>query len=133
MKDEFLTSLINIVNKTKGFSFDITINVHGTLISGSLISYESYLRELSDNFSKANGDAEVGKAFSENFARLAEEVATSPLSEGTEGEIEKPDSNFVHLRNAKIVHLNGDFITNTVWRGKIESVDGFFLGSFNRD
>lgn len=133
MKDDFLTALINIVNETKGLSFDITINVQGTTISGNLISYETYLRELSDNFSKANGDEKVGKVFSDQFSRLAEVVATSPLSEGTENETEKPDSNYVHLRNARIVHINGDFITNTVWRGKIESVDGFFLGSFNRD
>lgn len=133
MKDDFLITFINIVNEIKELSIDVTLNVKGTMISGSLISSDSYLKEVSNGFKNANGNATIGQVFSENLDRLAEEVATSPSNVEEKSDTKKAETNFIHLKNAKIVHLNGNFITNSVWRGKVESVDGFFLGSFNRD
>ena len=128
MKDVFLTALTKVVNETKGLSLNITLNAHGTTISGSLIGYETYLKELSNSFKKANSDPTIAEVFSDKFTKLADVTATSSLSNKSESK--NHDPNFIHLKGVRIVNSNGDFITNTLWRGKIDSIDGFFFGAF---
>lgn len=116
--DPVLEAYILAANQEQ-FSLDLTLSVHGSLVSGTLISTSEYFTELSKLFRNGN---KVSKGFSERFQN-ASEVGR--------------DSNstvFIHLKDTRI--YCGDQQptpsgSTFLWRGKLDQVEGFFIGKIS--
>lgn len=119
--DIFLQSLVTTVNKTP-INIAVTLHVNGGVVTGTLISRDAYFSEVSDLMA-ASWPGEGGEDIREAFSLWMRD------EESVSEEDELP-AQFVHLKNAKIV--SGDLVLPTgpgvLWRGKIGSVSGFFLG-----
>lgn len=125
-KDWFLQKLVNMVNYGK-WSFGITLNVGGFLVSGNLIGGKEYFEGFSDEFAGAlkglDGADEVKNVLSKNG-----DIYTS-------GEDMSLPS-YVHIKGARFFNTNGNPIPGNRgvwWRGRISEVDGFSLGSLSSD
>ncbi|MFL6283860.1 MAG: gas vesicle accessory protein GvpU [Pyrinomonadaceae bacterium] len=95
----------------------ITLNVGGILISGDVISEEEYLKEF------MNG---VLSRSLKNFLGTNKE-----LKDKLEN-VDKPKKRFIHLKNAKFLIPGAPPVPagkeGALWRGRLESIDGFFYG-----
>ncbi|MCP3026950.1 gas vesicle accessory protein GvpU [Halobacillus sp. A5] len=115
--DDVLVTFVKAANN-HDFSLDITLNIKGALVSGTTISAEEYLDGISHKFEEGN---DVSQAISEKLAEASESA-----KEESNGDV-----SFIHLKNAQV--FNGDSEPTPSdgefqWRGKIDEVDGFFLG-----
>lgn len=120
--DWFLQQLVDMANLSENFEFGITLNVHGSLISGVLISGKKYFSEFADQFMgsvKASWAQELHKVIAGHG-----DVYDAPSDD------ERYPPNFIHLRDAHLHHPSGVIPTNggVLWRGKINSVSAFNLG-----
>lgn len=116
-KDGLLELLVQAANQ-HDFSLDITLNVNGAVITGTLISAKEYFTELSGMFE--DGD-EVAQALSEQLEQAGQAAESDDRSEAS----------FIHMKETKVycgdskpTPSKGDIL----WRGKLNEVDGFFLG-----
>ncbi|PPA70835.1 gas vesicle accessory protein GvpU [Jeotgalibacillus proteolyticus] len=120
MKDNIIEFFVQAANK-HDFSLDITLNVKGSVISGTMISAKDYFDELSEAFEDGN---EVAQKLSEQLAKAGESVE----SNGSE------EAHFVHMKNTK-VYIGDNKSTPSrgkiLWRGKLSEIDGFFLGKIS--
>ncbi|PYZ94627.1 gas vesicle protein GvpU [Salipaludibacillus keqinensis] len=120
--DTVLQLLIETAN-TKNYSFDITLNVKGTVVTGTVIAAKDYLEKLSKEFSQED---EVEKEINDKL-----QSAVDALEEE-----EEPSANYVHLEEAKLFSESGKSLPSegsVLWRGKLNDVDGFFLGKVTAD
>ncbi|CDQ19176.1 hypothetical protein SAMN05192559_101171 [Halobacillus karajensis] len=113
--DNILQNFVKAANQGD-FSLDITLNVNGTLVTGTTVSAKKYMQSLSGTF---DGGNEISQKLSEKLSR------TSDINYSQE------EIRFIHLENAQV--YNGDAQPTPSegsfhWRGKLEEVDGFFLG-----
>ncbi|WP_280768084.1 gas vesicle accessory protein GvpU [Salipaludibacillus daqingensis] len=110
--------LLTETTNTENYSVDMTLNVKGTLVTGTVISTIEYLTSLADEFSEEN---EVEKNI---YQKLTEAVASLE-------EEQEPEVNYVHMKDAKMFSESGKSLPSkgsVLWRGKLSDVDGFFLG-----
>jgi hypothetical protein len=98
-------------------SISITVNVGGLLISGTLISGKRYL----DEFLSGVMRDKIKNAINSDES-LKEEIQKAPI--GKEAFIHLRDARFF-LPGQKPVPGVGDGV---LWRGRMDSVEGFFLG-----
>ncbi|KMJ56159.1 gas vesicle protein GvpU [Bacillus sp. LL01] len=116
-KDSILQFFVQAANK-HSFSLDITLNVKGSLISGTLVSAKEYLDELNESFEGGN---EVAQKVSNELSKASEEAESgSP-----------PEVSFIHMKHTKVFIGDSKSTPSTgkiIWRGKLSEVDGFFLG-----
>lgn len=131
--DWFLQSTIeNVVSN--GVEIGITFSVNGLIISGILVSGKKYFEELSktmkaasrqpDDISSALGDAW------RQYTSIYEEPEDAP-EDWRPGPV-----GYVHLMNARFYSAGQKPIPNNqgvLWRGKLSSVDGFFIGNLSAD
>lgn len=119
----------------------VTLCVGGVVISGEIISEDEYFAGLSQLFPEPEGEVEVPEGaatFSEAFRSLPnffDEFAMTQLDEGTDPQqaqavresMKKP---FIHLRNTHVWTAEERFFAfeGAFWRGKLTSIDGFWLG-----
>lgn len=124
--DPLLESLIGIIENAeergeKPLDISITLNVGGMLISGDLISKDTYMKNfLFGAFHKA---VETIKQEDSSFKQEMEEI---------EKEVKEKPHNFIHLKNSKFF-VPGQLPIPTkqegaLWRGRSSCVDGFILG-----
>lgn len=120
MKDNTLAFFATVVNRND-FSLDITLNVKGAVITGTMVPAGKYFESLSETF---EGSGDVAEALSEQLAQASENAQST--KDGT--------PNFIHLEGAKVycgdakpTPSQGDIL----WRGKLSEVDGFFLGKIH--
>ncbi|MCM3619535.1 gas vesicle protein GvpU [Sutcliffiella horikoshii] len=116
-KDSILEFFVQAANQ-HDFSLDITLNVNGAVVSGTLIPVKDYFDAMSETFEDGN---DIAQKISEQLAGAGENVDTSKGAE----------ANFIHLKNTKV--FCGDSKPTPsegkiLWRGKLSEVDGFFLG-----
>jgi hypothetical protein len=119
-----------IINPSEKGEIPLTLNVHGTIVSGLMIGMKPYYEEIRKIFvdatkSSSRKHASIAK---EEFKMVFDKIEEPPNSkELVEGEYE---FNHIFMRNTKI--YNGTQVIpstgTTYWIGKIESIDGFFLG-----
>ncbi|KAF0816773.1 MULTISPECIES: gas vesicle accessory protein GvpU [unclassified Cytobacillus] len=116
-KDNILEFFVHAANK-HDFSLDITLNVKGAVITGTLVSAKEYFNTLSQTFEDGN---DVAQKVSEQL-----EIAGEAAQSNDDSEI-----NFIHMKETKVycgdskpTPSKGDIL----WRGKLSEVDGFFLG-----
>jgi hypothetical protein len=135
---EILTGIINPSDKSE---IDISLNVHGTIVSGKMIGMKRYYEEIGKVFINAIIDSfpentspakevnstENTSPAKEVFKMLFDKIESINPKELEGGEF---DFNHIFMRNAKIYNGAQVFPSTgtTYWIGKIESVDGFFLG-----
>ncbi|MBD1224526.1 gas vesicle accessory protein GvpU [Virgibacillus halodenitrificans] len=116
-KDNILEFFVTAANK-HDFELDISLLVHGAIVTGTLISATEYFENMSQSF-------EDGSDISQKVSQQLSEAGESADS-GNQQEV-----NFIHLKNTKIycgdskpTPSKGEIL----WRGKLEEVDSFFLG-----
>jgi hypothetical protein len=117
MKDNILEFFVQAANK-HNFSLDITLNVKGAVITGTMVSANEYFNTLSEILEDGN---EIARAVSEQLGKAGEAAKAYPDSE----------TYFIHMKNTKVycgdskpTPSKGEIL----WRGKLTEVDGFFLG-----
>ena len=117
MKDSILEFFVQAANK-HDFSLDITLNVKGAVITGTIISAKEYFSMLSELFE--DGD-EVAQMLSDQLENAGEAADSQGHAEAY----------FVHMKDTKVycgdskpTPSKGEIL----WRGKLSEIDGFFLG-----
>jgi hypothetical protein len=130
--DWFLAELVRRANEG-GLSIGITLNVGGTLISGTLVGGRRFFEGFAEDVAAAAADAETAgraRAFFRSPAAMysdgsgAREVPANP----------EPLA-YLHLENARFFTATGTPIPGdqgVFWRGKLGAVDGFALGVLER-
>jgi hypothetical protein len=112
----YVGTMVEVSNSTEGFQAGITLSVKGMLISGILISRKDFI-------------------LSHPTLESVEAGYISALKEQNLPEFQ-PSRFFIHLRDAKIFAPGQPPIPSdgkgTFWRVRIESVDGFSLGTIVR-
>lgn len=128
--DWFLQALVDICNGSESeMFFSITLNVGGLLISGELIGGEHYFNGIANDLEWSGIHPKIADAF-----RKPAEIYTKQREKVPGGEESNSPPKFIHLRNARIFHPSGNPIpTNrgTWWRGQLNAVDGFILGTLS--
>ncbi|MBN8235290.1 gas vesicle protein GvpU [Halobacillus kuroshimensis] len=113
--DNVLRKFVKAANM-KDFSLDITLNVNGALVTGTTVSAEKYFRSLSGTLAEGNETAQS----------LSEKLEKASQMNYSQEEIQ-----YIHLENAQV--YNGDAQATPAegsffWRGRLDRIDGFFLG-----
>lgn len=124
-KDWFLGELIGLANQS--LEIPITLTIGGALVSGRLISGERYFRELGNSLTKGIEDEGLSESLNSMMEGFAKEY------ESTKQNYADRPMRFIHINEAKWVYLNGKIPTDKgpLWRGKISSIDGFFIGTLS--
>lgn len=126
IQDDFLNLLQDYANESISDTL-ITLVVGGLLISGRLATH----REYSEYFAQVIGKQiiiipkEKGADDNNYHMELLKEKYQSS---------EHFSIGYINLKNAQIFYQSGNPIPSDktiFWRGKIESVDGFFLGGLS--
>lgn len=112
--DWLLKLLAETATRSEG-TWDITLFVGGSTVSGEIVEQTEYLEDLC-NYLEGFGTgadllAEIGEGTKQRVAQAFPE-AVERVSE------------YIHLRNVKI---NGEEAT-PLWRGRLDAVDGFSFG-----
>ncbi|WP_191566312.1 gas vesicle accessory protein GvpU [Metabacillus idriensis] len=119
-KDSVLEFFVKASNK-HDFSLDITLNVKGSVISGTMVSAKEYFDALSETFEDGS---EIAQELSEQLSIASESVESNGDTE----------AHFIHLKNTK-VYIGDSKSTPSkgqiLWRGKLKEIDGFFLGKIS--
>lgn len=124
--DWYLQNLVSVVNGSN-ISFGITLFVEGVVISGTLVSGKKYFETFADEFSSAYpGDDEVREGIRQAFA------SNASLYDNQSKSKDLPPPQFIHLIDCYCHSPQGGSLpsdSGTLWRGKINAVSGFNLGS----
>jgi hypothetical protein len=128
MKAPVLETLIDYA-ETLGLEQSITLQVGGLIITGLIISRRDYFAGLDESLKSAakgltQGSDEIGN-------RMQRSGDLSPPSSTAEPEQRGDKCEYIHLRDCQIFLGGGLVIPSghgTLWRGRLDSVDGFFLG-----
>jgi hypothetical protein len=132
--DWYLQWLVSTVN-TSSMEFGVTLFVEGAIISGVLVSGKKYFETFAKEFSGAYpGDDDSKEVIRKAFAGYAEIYA----HENTEDERLRPTSppQYIHLVDVKCFSPGGGSLPSNrglLWRGKINAVSGFSLGTISAD
>ncbi|RFU67315.1 gas vesicle protein GvpU [Peribacillus saganii] len=116
MKDSILEFFVQSANK-HDFSLDITLNVKGAVITGTMISAKEYFNALSETFEDGN---DLSQMLSEQLGQAGEEAQTY-----------KSEAYFIHMKDTKVYCGDSKPTPSKgkiLWRGKLSEIDGFFLG-----
>lgn len=115
-KDSILEFFVQAANKYH-FSLDITLNVKGAVITGTMISAGEYFSTLSERFADGN---DIAQMLSEQLGKAGE------ASQDNDSE-----AYFIHMKETKVYCGDSKPTPSKgeiVWRGKLSEIDGFFLG-----
>lgn len=128
--DCFLQSLISIVNDESA-SIPITLSVGGLLISGDLIGGKTYFDEFARQFKDGfrNISSETASTIEEAFKRLGD--VYDPIHKESRGIAAVSKPHLIHLIDAQIFQSGAGLPLSekgVLWRGRLETVDGFSLG-----
>ncbi|MCA1055004.1 gas vesicle protein GvpU [Rossellomorea aquimaris] len=118
-KDSILEFFVQAANK-HDFTLDITLNVKGSVISGTIVSAMEYFDALSESFEDGS---DLAQKLSEELAKAGESVDES-----------NAEAHFIHLKNTKVYCGDSKPTPSKgkiLWRGKLHEVDGFFLGKIS--
>jgi hypothetical protein len=127
--DFLLGLLINIASSKDGVSIGITLQTSGMLVSGILTGGKQYFREFAKIFPAGFADTTSQTSIETELASLGE-----VYNDNTNKIMDGPQSQFVHLKDARFFSGSGAPIpgnSGVLWRCKISSVGGFFLGTLD--
>ena len=131
--DPLLQTVVSLVNKT-GLGIPVTLSVKGMVISGDIIKRDEYYDRLiavmgdSAAGMKTGTDKEISKMVAEYFLSMLnifKDVGNKPDESG-----EKIPPSLIHLANVQIMDTTGRPVPlfGALWRGKMDSVDGYMFG-----
>ncbi|MFZ3213131.1 MAG: gas vesicle accessory protein GvpU [Terriglobales bacterium] len=133
-RDLILQFIVGMASQT-GVETPITLTVKGVYVSGYIVSGARFFDGVTEEMSKGSFASQEVKKFTldffKNFAEAFRQPEATKDNAETDPRLYRPD--FIHLRAARFfapgtVHMaipsNGAW-----WRGRLDSVDGFFLGS----
>jgi hypothetical protein len=121
--DGLLQALVAFANQW-GITSTITLNLGGSMVSGELISVNSYIDEFAAQYRDGFTDPELGKTFFELVSSF------KPETPNPAGTLPEQRPRYIHMRNVR-TYAPGrpQFAVNsTLWRGRISEVSGFVLG-----
>ncbi len=126
--DNVFSMLVHVAN-TSDVEMGITLHVHGQMVTGRLISGNTYWSEsAADLRASGKGPTELIEAMAESMERVAEEYRATYTDSETVAEHPSMTA-FLHLRNAHTLGPQGPTPTDgALWRGRLSSVDGFTFG-----
>lgn len=122
--DPILKTFVRLAEE-QNLSLGVTLTIHGLLISGNIISYQKYLEGIAQGFESATGNQEIGQILAESFRNASQEYMEIRREEGLE---ELPPPLYIHLSDARFMSGNTIVQKGVYWRGRLDEVDGFFLG-----
>jgi len=125
-----LKILASFVNPSDVVQITVTLSVNGVIVTGTMIGTKPYYEGITEKLKETirSSSEEINIAVRRDMEKIFEDLKQSPSLE----ELEKGyDYELIYLKNAQF-HTGGDFFPHegSYWVGKIESVDGFILGSF---
>lgn len=126
--DWYLQRLVALANET-GLEIGITLTVGGGVVSGTLISGKKYFEKFAKEFSAAwpgEGKQDIESSFSK-FGAIYDK------SESEQDKPANPSPQYIHLADARVFH-GREMLPSSVgvmWRGKINAISGFSLGSLS--
>ncbi|MCM3716104.1 hypothetical protein M3202_18845 [Alkalihalobacillus oceani] len=115
--DNILEYFVQATNK-HDFALDITLNVGGAIVTGTMVSAKHYFSTMSETFAGGN---EISHHLSDQLAQAGEAAKKS----------EEPSASFIHLKEAKVYCGDSNPTPSegeVLWRGKLSEIDGFYLG-----
>ncbi|MFP5272116.1 gas vesicle accessory protein GvpU [Coleofasciculus sp.] len=122
--DPILKTFVRFAEE-QDFSLGVTLTIHGLLIAGNIISYHKYLEGSAQGFKSATGNQEISQILAESYRNANQEYLKIRREKGLE---ELPPTLYIHLSNARFMFGNRIVQTGSYWRGRLDEVDGFFLG-----
>ena len=109
---------------TTEFGISVTLNIHGTVVTGEIISEKSFLNSIGnliDEFHAANAkDEEELDTVKEHFREFINQIISDKS--------DYSNNDFIHLQNAAVYPDGHNPMHVGMWRGKITSIDGFSIG-----
>jgi hypothetical protein len=121
--DRLLQALVSVPERTS-LEIGITITAGGLLITGFIISQETYFNTLIEGIGRTKADEGMKELLQDFLAQLK-----NPIIESTADKSIFP--RFIHLRDVKIYPSEGrgmPTLGHTIWRGDINKINGFSLG-----
>lgn len=122
--DAVLLMLLTLVEED-GIEVEVSLTVGGVVISGILIGASTYYEGVTESL-KLLQDTTMSKFLSKKFSSLKDAYAKQK-QEDSEKDAQTFSPSFIHLKQAVYLPAKAEskHMTNTWWRGKISSVDGF--------
>lgn len=120
--DPMLEMLVSFAEKLD-IGVGVTLTVRGLLISGNIITYQGYLEGLVQAFESTSDN--VGQIIATGYRSASQAYQEALIKKGLE---ELPHPQYIHLSNARFISGNRIVQTGVYWRGRLDEVDGFFLG-----
>lgn len=139
--DPLLRLLVSVANE-HGVHLSVTLSVGGMLVSGMLVGNSHYFEGISTMLRTASADEQMSRVrdvIADSFGKVGEQLrprqASTDAAESANSE-RGPSPSHIHLRDARFYGGPGNLVPllnneeGAWWRGRLEAVDGWFLGSF---
>lgn len=124
-RDPILESFVALAD-SKELEIGLTLWVNGTVVTGTLIGQKRYFNVLADQVSKGSG------VLAQHLGSTLQQLADG-LPEPEEGQA----VTWLHLRDTRILQPAETPIVpidnGLLWRGKLDAVDGWAMGSIVRN
>ncbi|WP_336954962.1 hypothetical protein [Serratia sp. KG1D] len=118
-KDSYIDDYASWANR--GINMGLTISVSGIVYTGVLIGVNEWCDKMISQIEASNNTDEAKEAITSYYTQMKESFYS---------DIDEVNSNinFVHMKNVRIV--TGDSISkvSSIWRFKIDEIDGFSVG-----
>ena len=125
----FLLELLQkSINTTERSFISITLNLHGSVVSGKMIGMKTYYEGMRKLFiQRAISERDEDNLDNEKMLNEAFEEIIKTTKEAMEKDV---PYNYIFLKDALIYVGNQPLtITGGYWNGKIDSIDGFILSA----
>ena len=122
-------SLVGDMTRQDAGSLGVTLFVHGTVVSGYIVSGGQFLEAMASSVDEAVR-RDTGKE--PNRGGLADVFRDhSSKVYGPDADLENAVTTYIHLRDAQIFHPGANPIPTpgAWWRGRLASVDGWIFGT----
>lgn len=125
LPDNLLQTVVAAANSF-GISVNVTLFCKGVIVSGVIESGRAHFEAIA----KTMEAVPEGGVFAAMWSTMAERYPELPKDEHAEPELDIDTTTYIHLKDVKV--LSGAVTSehhNVRWRGRISSVDGWFVGS----
>ena len=136
--DGALEAWVGVANRY-GVGIGVTLQIGGLLVSGSTTSGGDFLRYLGESLAEAAAKTdsrdEIGETFKNIYEKMARELYPLASEESGSSEERQSTSNiaFIHLKDATVwIDSQSPPIKVEYWRGRLDSVDAWFLGTMSK-
>ncbi len=138
--DAVLSELVGVCDDSD-FSMAVSVQAGGYLVSGVLISISDYFHGLAGLVRGSGGD-ESGEALdavaglfdSRGDEQQARRERRAAMLQNETAPMEAEDRirpAYLHLRHAHLIGPAGELATIPFWRGRLDHIDAFWLGSLS--